>query len=129
MQDALDTSNQTEPPAVTGASPSDAPLRNVHVRRAAFLTISFGVAHALILLTAFWLIKVRTPSVNASNDQLVSFYGNANNRRIVLIAGIYLIPFAAIAFIWFTVALRMWASLTMEQLNVLFANVQLVAGI
>lgn len=129
MKDALDTSQTAGQPIANEVLRPDTRSQNVRVRRAGMLTVAFGVAHALILLTAFWLIKVRTPDVRASNDQVVAFYSNADNRRIVLLAGIYLIPFAAIAFIWFTVALRMWASLTMEQLNVLFANIQLVAGI
>ncbi len=69
------------------------------------------------------------PAVSASDDELNRYYSDAGNRRIVLIATIYLIPFSAIAFIWFIVALRMWASRSMQRVNILFANVQLVCGI
>jgi hypothetical protein len=37
----------------------------------------------------------------------VAFYASGSQRRIVL-AGLYVMPFAGIAFLWFSVALRTW---------------------
>ena len=57
-----------------------------------------------------------------------AFYDDVDRRRIALV-GLYLMPFAVIAFIWFEVALRMWISGTHRRANVLLSNVQLVSGI
>jgi len=46
-----------------------------------------------------------------------------------MIVGLYLMPFAGIAFIWFVVALRMWVAATALRVNILLSNIQLVAGI
>lgn len=99
------------------------------IRRAAYLTIGFGIAHSILLLVAFWLLRIYGPSLDALDEEIVTYYSDAGNRRIVLLAGIYLIPFASISFIWFIVALRMWASHSVSRASVLFANVQLVSGI
>jgi hypothetical protein len=45
------------------------------------------------------------------------------------IVGLYVMPFAGIAFLWFIVALRTWISGTIRRENVLLSNVQLVSGI
>ena len=47
----------------------------------------------------------------------------------MILAGLYLMPFAAIAFIWFIVALRMWMARHGRPEHALFSNVQLVSGI
>jgi len=59
----------------------------------------------------------------------MSSYTRSPKPSQVLAAGIYLIPFAAIAFVWFIVALRVWATGSVKQASVLFSNVQLVSGI
>jgi hypothetical protein len=76
-----------------------------------------------------WLLKSRAPGLNASDAEIVSFYSDPNNRRLILFAGLYLIPFAGIAFIWFIVSLQMWESGSAIRQNVLFSNVQLVCGV
>ena len=43
--------------------------------------------------------------------------------------GLYLLPFAGIAFLWFIVALRMWAAASTQRLNNLQSNLQLISGI
>lgn len=103
--------------------------QGIAVRKAAMITIAVGIVHSLLLLSAFALLKMRAPSTSASDAEIIAFYSDANERRIVLVAGIYLLPFAALAFIWFTVALRMWAAGSVQRINTLFANVQLVSGI
>jgi len=99
------------------------------VRKAAMLTAAVGLAHALLLISAALLLKSRTPGVDATDEELTSFYSDPNERRIVVFAGLYLIPFAGIAFIWFFIALRMWISASSPRVNVLLSNVQLVSGI
>ena len=47
----------------------------------------------------------------------------------MLAVGLYLMPFAAIAFVWFIIALRMWVVSHGRPEHALFSNVQLVSGI
>ena len=44
-------------------------------------------------------------------------------------SGLYVLPFAGIAFLWFIVTLRMWAAASGRRLNALQSNLQLVSGI
>lgn len=101
----------------------------IEVRRAAIVTASVGIAHAVLLLTAFWLVRTNAPGANASDAEFVTFYADSGNRRRIVAAGLYLIPFSGITFIWFIVALRMWISGSIRRINMLLANVQLAAGI
>ena len=80
------------------------------VRRAAMLTAGIGLVHALLLMAGAFVLKTQTPGVAASDEELVAFYQDPDQRRIAVAAGLYLIPFAGIAFVWFFVALRMWIS-------------------
>ena len=47
----------------------------------------------------------------------------------MLLVGLYLMPFAGIAFIWFVVALRMWVEATARRRDILLSNMQLATGI
>jgi hypothetical protein len=60
--------------------------------------------------------------------EINEFYTSPASRRVMLV-GLYLMPFAGIAFIWFIVALRMWVEGTARRVNILFSNVQFVSGI
>ncbi|GAB4049934.1 hypothetical protein [Catellatospora paridis] len=96
-------------------------------RRAAYLATAMGALHAVLSLGSFWLLH-GTPKPGSSDADLVAYYGGSHGRT-VLIVGIYLLPLSAIAFIWFTVALRMWISQHGHPEHFLFSNLQLVAGI
>src|SRR5262245_10667870 len=93
-------------PAVGATAPDLPPSHPLAVRRAAMMTASIGVAHALLLISGAVLLKTQTPGIGASDQEIIDFYGNPEKRRIAVFAGLYLIPFAGIAFIWFFVALR-----------------------
>jgi hypothetical protein len=97
------------------------------VRRIATLTACLGGIHALLFLLAYWLVS-DVPGANASDAQITEFYKSEETWRIIL-AGLYVGPFAGMAFIWFLVALRMWVDNTAQRVNVLLSNIQLVAGI
>ena len=103
------------------------PAEHHSLRRAAMLTAGVGIAHALLFLLAYWLLS-GTPDSRASDTDVASFYTSANQRRLVL-AGLYIMPFAGIAFVWFIVALRMWISQTNRREDILLSNIQLVSGI
>jgi hypothetical protein len=108
-----------------GPAPAPAPGRSL--RQAAYLTAGLGIVHALLLLLSFWILR-SMPGPGAADAHLVAFYGGPDRRR-VLAVGLYLMPFAAIAFVWFTIALRTWVVAHGRPEHALFSNVQLVSGI
>jgi hypothetical protein len=82
-------------------TPSSDVLPGVRGSRVAFA----GLLFAVLFLLAWWLLR-ESPSFDANDDQLLAYYGNPDRRRDSMIAGLYVIPFAGIAFIWFMAALR-----------------------
>lgn len=52
-----------------------------------------------MLLLSYWLLLCR-PEPHAANAEIVSFYGSGDSRLTVHV-GLYLMPFAGIAFLWF----------------------------
>ena len=112
------------------AEPSDDdPHEPLTVRDAALLTAALGIIHALLVVVALMLIKTRAPGVRATDAELLAFYSDPDQRRVFVTAGLYLIPFAAIAFIWFLVALRAWVRFSTRRETILLSNVQFVSGI
>ena len=91
------------------------------------LTAAVGAVHAVLFLLSSWLLSDR-PGPTASTAEITEFYSSEDSRRVLLV-GLYLMPFAGIAFIWFVVALRMWIELSSRRVNILLSNVQLVTGI
>lgn len=88
-----------------------------------------GVIFSVLYLVTFFIIKSRLPPLGATDQELIAFYGDPTNRRILIATGLYLVPFTGIAFIWFIVALRMWVTASSPRENVIFSNIQLVSGI
>jgi hypothetical protein len=105
------------------------PHHPLMIRKSAMLTAGVGIAHALLLIAATLLITTQAPDLQASDEEFIAFYSNPDSRRLIVIAGLYLVPFAGIAFIWFFVALRMWVSGSARRESILLSNVQLVSGI
>jgi hypothetical protein len=101
----------------------------LNVRRAAMITAGLGIAHAVLLLAAFMVIRRYLPHGKSPESDFQAFYGDEGRRRLVLYTGIYLVPFAGIAYIWFTVALRAWLQGSVARLNRLLSDVVLVCGI
>jgi hypothetical protein len=110
-------------------SAGDEAASSIHVRHAAMITAAMGIVHSVLLLLAYWLIASRAPKLDASDSEYIAFYQDPDQRRIILLAGLYLIPFAGIAFIWFTVSLRMWLTGSVRRLTPLLSNLLLVCGI
>jgi hypothetical protein len=101
--------------------------RGRRVRTAATITAAVGAVHAILFLVSWWLLS-GAPKPDATSDEIVDFYSSASSRRVMLV-GLYLLPFAGIAFVWFLVALRMWIEASSERRSILQSNLQLVAGI
>jgi hypothetical protein len=105
----------------------DATERGRSVRHVMTLTAGVGGIHAVLFLLTYWLVS-DLPGVNATDAQITAFYESDQRWRIVL-AGLYVGPFAGMAFIWFLVALRMWVDTSARRVSLLLSNIQLVAGI
>jgi hypothetical protein len=97
------------------------------LRQAAILTASLGIVHAVLFLLAA-LLLASAPGSSASDAEFVEYYSSPESRRII-VAAMYMMPFAGIAFLWFIVALRQWIRLGSRRMNELFSNVQLVSGV
>ena len=97
------------------------------LRQAAILTALLGIAHAILFLLASLLLS-SAPNSSASDAEYVQYYSSPDSRRVI-VAAMYLMPFAGIAFLWFIVALRQWIRLGSRRMNELFSNVQLVSGV
>ncbi len=97
------------------------------LRHTAYLSAGVGVVYSVLFLISYWLVSGQ-PGPRASDAELVAFYQSDAPRRLILV-GLYLMPFAGIAFVWFIVALRMWISGSSRRENILLSNIQLVSGI
>jgi hypothetical protein len=108
--------------------PPEGPAARREDRRAAArLTAALGVAFAALLLTGTWLLAT-APVPRASDAAVVAFY-TGNGAQRVLLGGLYLLPFSAVAFLWFVAALRQWAARSGREIDQLFATVQLLSGV
>jgi hypothetical protein len=97
------------------------------LRQAATRTAVMGIIHSLLFLAAMALMST-VPGPTSSNAEIVDFYSGENRRRVVLV-GLYLMPFAGVAFMWFIVSLRTWITANSPRENILYSNMQLVSGI
>lgn len=102
-------------------------VRRRSLRRAAYLTAGLGLAHAVLYVLAYALLA-SVPDAQASSAELAAFYTSAERRRLLL-TGLYVMPFAGIAFLWFSVSLRMWVAHSARRINQMLSNVQLVSAI
>lgn len=109
------------------ASVSDNDRSGRSLRRAAQLTAALGIAHAALYILSYFLLQL-TPGATASDAEIIRFYNSGEARRLILV-GLYVMPFAGIAFLWYIVALRMWIGFSTRQISDLLSNVQLVSGI
>ena len=97
------------------------------LRRAAYLTIGLGVAFSLLYFLSYYLLQ-QTPGPEATDAAIVAFYSAGGQRRLILI-GLYVMPFAGIAYLWFIIALRLWIANSAQRISPLLSNVQLVSGV
>jgi hypothetical protein len=67
------------------------------------------------------------PGGRASNEEIIDYY--SSGRVLPAAIGLYLLPFAGIAFLWFIVTLRLWPGASSKRLNNLQSNLQLISGI
>lgn len=63
-----------------------------------------GIAFAVLFTVAFAVVR-HHPAPGSSAEEIRNWYLGGSHRRVAL-AGLYLIPFAGIAFLWFTAVIR-----------------------
>ena len=96
-------------------------------RHAARLTSLLGIAFAVLFLAGLALLA-RTPGAHSNDQELATFYASGEQRWI-LVSGIYVLPLAAVAFLWFIAALRQWVEMSSTKLDHLLATVQMLSGV
>src|SRR4051794_4975074 len=116
-------------PSIPARQYQPTPSQPLAVRRAAMRTAALGGTFSILFLFTYLVVGLRVPSVGATDQEIIAYYSNPTERRILIALGLYLVPLTGIVFIWFIVALRMWVTASAPRENVLFSNVQLVSGI
>ena len=96
-------------------------------RHATRLTSALGIAFAVLFLAGLALLA-RTPGAHASDADLATFYASGE-RRWILLSGLYVLPLAAVAFLWFVAALRQWVEMSSRTIDQLLATVQMLSGV
>ncbi len=110
-------------PRKSDAAPKDDLARH-HATR---LTSLLGIAFAVLFLAGLALLT-RTPSAQSTDQELMAFYASGEQRWILL-SGLYVLPVAAVAFLWFIAALRQWVEMSSRTIDHLLATVQMLSGV
>jgi hypothetical protein len=116
-----------------GDTTDDAPdettpeARGRSLRKAAMLTAGIGILFSVLFTIAFVLL-LDLPAIDATDAELIAYYSSPGRVRPVAV-GLYLLPFAGIAFLWFIGALRLWSAASTKRLNNLQSTLQLISGI
>lgn len=125
-QEGKSTVPQPPPP-----EPRPAPdaTQRAAFRRAARLTSTVGLVFAVCYL-AFMLALAQAPHFEAPDDQIVAFYESQSTGHLWLRLGsLYLLPLAAIAFLWFVAALHAWVELSGRPVDRLMSTLQMLGGV
>jgi hypothetical protein len=97
------------------------------LRRAALLTAGAGILYGILTIVAWVLMQQSRAGLKDEVDPR-AYYSEGGLFGAEL-AGMYLLPFAAILFLWFIVALRGWIRGTQHKPNMLISDLQLVSGV
>ena len=117
----------TNGPVASPDTPASPEEDGRSLRRAATLTAAVGIAFSVLFVVSFLLVT-SVPGPSASDAEIVAYY-SVGEQTAAVVVGLYLMPFAGMAFLWFIVALRMWAAASVRRQSVLQSNLQLVSGI
>ena len=96
-------------------------------QRAARLTGMVGIAFAVLFVAAL-VTLAQAPHIDATDEQVLAYY-QSNRTELIRIGGLYLLPLAAIAFLWFTAALHSWVELSGQPFDRLMSTVQMLGGV
>jgi hypothetical protein len=81
-----------------------------------------------VLFVVAWLLLRESPPFDATDAELTGYYLDPGRRRGSTIAGLYVVPLASIAFIWFMAALRDRYLRAASRENTILSTAQVVAG-
>ncbi|HQR80769.1 MAG TPA: hypothetical protein PLT68_11160 [Actinomycetota bacterium] len=81
-----------------------------------------------VLFVAGWFLLQRSPPIDAPAQELIRYYTDPDQRWASVVAGLYIIPFGGIAFIWFMAALRDRYLRSGAPENVVLSTAQLASG-
>jgi hypothetical protein len=107
-------------------SPEETNSRD-QMRKAAILTGAVGAIFAILFIASLWLLH-SAPKASEADQNFVDFYSSDERRKIMLV-GLYVLPLSAIAFIWFIASLRQWVSRSSRRGSQMIGTVQLLSGI
>ena len=102
------------------------PARLAELRREARLTAAIGIVFAVLFTAGLLLIFFSSGANPFGAGNSVDDIGGTS--RPVLIGGLYLLPFAAVTFLWFLASLRSWIRFRADRLSGVFSTVQLLSG-
>ena len=85
-----------------------------------------GIIFAVLYTLSYWLLA-NTPLGSATDAEILAYYADGQQRTLTL-AGMYIMPFAGISFLYFMVLLRLLGRKTGHTISRMLANVQLAAG-
>jgi hypothetical protein len=107
--------------------PSDRPDDpNRTMQRDALKIGVLGAAFSILFLLSLWLLNA-VPKPR-DDDQVVRDFYAGDQKRTVVIVGLYLLPLSAIAFIWFLASVRQWVAKTTPIDRQVIGTVQLLSG-
>lgn len=86
-----------------------------------------GFVFALLFVVG-WVFVHRSPDILANDADLAEFFSNPSRRRAAFAMGLYFLPFAGLAFIWFAAAFRHRVVTVSGGENALFSAVYTVAA-
>jgi hypothetical protein len=87
-----------------------------------------GFLFSLLFLVG-WLLVRGSPAFDATDEELLDYYSDPSQRSKAVLAGLYVIPLASIAFIWFMAALRDRYLRTATRENTILSTAHVVAGV
>src|SRR4051794_19039054 len=99
--------------------------RREALQRATRLTCGLGLAFAVLFVVAL-LVFAQVPPIGASDAELSAFY-SSGNQRLMELGGVYLLPLAAVAFLWFVAALREWVTRSERPVDQVMSTVQMLS--
>lgn len=86
-----------------------------------------GIVFSGLFVAAVLLVH-RTPNLAAGDNDIVRFYTTGDHGLLVTV-GVYLVPFAGIAFLWYLIAFRALVEATGRRTPELARGLHLAAGI
>jgi hypothetical protein len=82
-----------------------------------------------VLFVVAWVLLRDSPSFDATEAELLAYYADPDMRRGAMVAGLYVVPLASIAFIWFMAALRDRYLVAAVRENTILSTAHVAAGV